>query len=478
MKTNTYNRACIIILWSAFTCLSACNKKELPQPIPPTPLPPLGYEVKAINIDTGYIGSMIIITGSNFGTDTSKVKVLFAAKQATIYTAKEDTITAKLPSDIVLGQDTIKVFIAGKQCVKHAIPFTVIDTPKLENTTIDKPTGFVGDYVVLTTTKLGTINLNKIKVKFGTVDAIKLEIMGEKLYVLAPRQAAGTVKVSVSIDDFSSNKIDFTYNALPTMPVEITKTFTGNTNHLLACNGNVYAMSVSDNDGRYKNYILKRGQTNWSDVIDTSVSIDGGKIGNQFFIASKNTVAVLDVEDNTIKNYITSADNALLNSRFFGICTDNKEYIYLPAFDGKKIIKISSTNKNDVQSLPNFSFTSKQFPISSTIVGEDLFIMYRDETTVPNQYKIAKYNLTNQTGNLIFFTSSSVILSIKAYNNSICIFYVGGKLNRLDHNTAMETTLLTASTFCYNSMYIDELTGIVYYVGSSDKKLYKFYLPV
>jgi len=108
--------------------------------------------------DSGGLGTKMIIQGSNFGADTSKIRVYFNEKRATIISAQGDRMylfAPRLPGDtcilsVVVGNDSV-TFDKTFQYLKR-FNVTTLTVPATENT---------HDYFANTTldeTKLGEVN--------------------------------------------------------------------------------------------------------------------------------------------------------------------------------------------------------------------------------------------------------------------------------------------------------------------------------
>lgn len=66
---------------------------------------------------TGYVGSTVIITGSNFDTAAAKNIVYFGATKATVTAAKSDSLWVMVPAGATLGQITVTNLTRGLSCM-------------------------------------------------------------------------------------------------------------------------------------------------------------------------------------------------------------------------------------------------------------------------------------------------------------------------------------------------------------------------
>jgi hypothetical protein len=87
---------------AAIITTTACKKDDTPAPTPePTPT------VTSINPTSGSKNSVVTITGTNFGTNLTTLKVYFNNVQATVQTVTNTTITALVPTGA--GSGVVKV---------------------------------------------------------------------------------------------------------------------------------------------------------------------------------------------------------------------------------------------------------------------------------------------------------------------------------------------------------------------------------
>lgn len=92
-----------------FICLSCEDDKvTIPQYDPSQPV-----QLKDIAPTTGGIALPVVITGSNFGTDKSKVKLFFDDKEAVIITAQNEHLYAVVPKQRG-GEHSVRVVVDGQ----------------------------------------------------------------------------------------------------------------------------------------------------------------------------------------------------------------------------------------------------------------------------------------------------------------------------------------------------------------------------
>jgi hypothetical protein len=87
---------------SAIVLMTSCKKEDTPVPTP-DPLP----TVTSISPASGPKNTVVTITGTNFGTNLTTLKVYFNNVQATVQTATNTAITAVVPNGA--GSGVVKV---------------------------------------------------------------------------------------------------------------------------------------------------------------------------------------------------------------------------------------------------------------------------------------------------------------------------------------------------------------------------------
>ncbi|MDR0698199.1 MAG: IPT/TIG domain-containing protein [Tannerella sp.] len=119
-----------LIFRSVLVCATAClttagcneDKGNADNPYDKPHNPNNAIEVKSISPVSGGIGAKIVVTGSNFGNDKSKVQLFFNEKKSLIMNIQDNAIYALVP--IQPGDfSTIKVVVDGKEAVLEGMQF-------------------------------------------------------------------------------------------------------------------------------------------------------------------------------------------------------------------------------------------------------------------------------------------------------------------------------------------------------------------
>jgi len=95
--------------------MEACNKGTNPPPNPPPPPPPHGSNaptISGISPDSGARNVQVTITGTNYGTDTSKIKVSFNGVAAILKSASATQIVTLVPAKA--GKGPVIVTVDGQ----------------------------------------------------------------------------------------------------------------------------------------------------------------------------------------------------------------------------------------------------------------------------------------------------------------------------------------------------------------------------
>lgn len=87
----------LFTLFGSMVLLVSCKKDDTPAPAEPSPT------ITAISPATGPKNTVVTITGTNFGTSTSALKVYFNGVQGTVQTATATSITATVPAGASTG---------------------------------------------------------------------------------------------------------------------------------------------------------------------------------------------------------------------------------------------------------------------------------------------------------------------------------------------------------------------------------------
>jgi uncharacterized protein (TIGR03437 family) len=182
---KTYSVYCLLLC--AFFILAGCKKNE---GNPPVVTPP---SVSGISPTSGPVNASVTISGSNFGTDISKVKVSFNGLAATVQTVANTQIVAPVPANATTGKVTVTV---NGSPVDGPV-FTVTSTAPLISG-INPTSGSQNTAVTITGNNFGT-DISKVSVSFNGVAATVQTITNTQIVALVPSKAnTGIVKVTVN----------------------------------------------------------------------------------------------------------------------------------------------------------------------------------------------------------------------------------------------------------------------------------------
>lgn len=113
-KVVNKSRMCLLAAgcWLLFLFLGGCDDNKTISPNNPS----LPVTVTAVFPDSGKIIDPIVIHGTNFGTDKSRIKVLFDDKEAALLTATNEHLYVLNPKQ-KSGKHTVKVIVDGKEAL-------------------------------------------------------------------------------------------------------------------------------------------------------------------------------------------------------------------------------------------------------------------------------------------------------------------------------------------------------------------------
>lgn len=457
-----------LLIVTLITALNvACKKKEEdPKPF---------SEVKSITPMAGMPGDLITLQGSALGVSPEATKIAFNDVEASIVSISDDSIVVNIPNNAIKGQNQLTVKVNGEIIQGGNIPFTITFPPKISSLSVTK--GRIGTYVTLTVEDLGTTDLNALTVKFGDVQAPKASLDGNKVNVVAPAPtvAASTVKVGLSIANSKSiNELDFKYEASPTAPEELVGVpqagISGKSgNCLFSAFGNSFVVGTINNSGSsYESFLLKPNASGWEKINLTYSNCNAGiLVGDNLFLASNNTIIRINAK--TGESALLAANNdKVTKNRFFGIAADAQGNLYLPGADTQEVLKVSTSNQ-DVEALPGFSFSLANRPMATAVVGNYLFIAADDN-------KLYKYDLSTKALVSFSYQAQSIIRSLNVYKNQLYLLVDQTGIYRVDPQTGEESKIISVSHNMKGAVYVDETTGIMYYINAIDNKAYRYYL--
>ncbi len=455
-------KALIVTIYIATLNVACKKKEEEPKPSP---------EVKVVTPVAGMPGDMVTVQGAAFGSNPQAVKVAFNDVEASIVSVSDDSIVVKIPDNTVKGQNQLTVKVDGEVVQGGITPFNIILPPKITSLNVAK--GRIGAYVTLTVEELGTTDLNALTVKFGDIQAPKVSLDANKIDVIAPIPAVSgdKVKVTVAVANLKSKGIDFEYEVSPTAPeeiVDVPQTGTVNRpNALFFSSGNMYAFGVTNPvTFFYESFLRKRNSAVWEKVNEYHAS-HTVVVGDYAFLASKFQILKLNIKTGEMSIHV-GADNPKIAPHIFtSIAADKAGNLYLVGSTTKEILKVSSTT-GSVEVLSGFDFGTN-IPLQATVIDNYLFINY-------NNGNVYKYNLTTQGPSTLLCNSAFILVNgMVSYKGQIYISAGMSGLKRIDPETGLITNVTNAID-ARMSFYIDQDTGIMYYISRTNSRAYRYYL--
>jgi hypothetical protein len=157
----------------------------------------------------GAVGTVVTITGSNFGSTQGSSTVKFNGTTATPTSWSATSITVPVPSGATTGP--LVVTVGG--VASNGITFTVLPTPTI--TSLSPTSGAVGTSITITGTNFGS-SQGTGTVTFNGVGATPTSWATTKIVVPVP-SGATTGPVTVTVNGVSSNGITFTVLPTPTI---------------------------------------------------------------------------------------------------------------------------------------------------------------------------------------------------------------------------------------------------------------------
>ena len=160
--------------------------------------------VSGINPASGPVNTSVTISGSNFGTDISKVAVSFNGTSAAVQTVTATAITALVPAAAISGNVTVTV---NGQAATGPVFTVTVPAPSI--TAISPTTGPQNTPVTITGTNFGT-DISKVTVSFNGLAATVQSVANTQIVALVPPKA-NTGKVQVTVNAQVIDGPIFTY---------------------------------------------------------------------------------------------------------------------------------------------------------------------------------------------------------------------------------------------------------------------------
>jgi hypothetical protein len=160
--------------------------------------------ISSINLPSGTIGTSIIITGTNFGTDQGSSTVTFNGVVASVTSWSDTSITAVVPSGSAAGVNSVVVTMGGN--ASNSVNFTV--TPQVGS--LNPASGPGGTIVTIYGTSFGTTQ-GASTVTIGGSSATVVSWSNSQVVVSVPVSlGAGAQNVVVTVGGNPSNSVPFT----------------------------------------------------------------------------------------------------------------------------------------------------------------------------------------------------------------------------------------------------------------------------
>jgi hypothetical protein len=157
---------------------------------------------------TGPLGTVVTITGNNFGATQGASTVTFAGVEAAPTSWSNTSITVPLPNGVPAGSQNLIVNVGG---VINSASFAV--TPFINN--LSPTAGVIGTVVTVTGTSFGATQSTST-ITFGTQNGVPTSWSDTKIVVPVPVGATtGNVVINEPNGGVSSNGVPFTINGAP-----------------------------------------------------------------------------------------------------------------------------------------------------------------------------------------------------------------------------------------------------------------------
>jgi len=165
--------------------------------------------ITEITPSSGYVGTTVIIYGTNFSSEISKNSVYFNGIQAKVLAAKANILITKVPEGATAGK-----VVALKNSLKSSgYAFDVNEVVEPTITSVYPISGDVGDEITITGTNFSYTSSDN-KVSFGGRTAKVIESTDTTITVYVPATTSAS-NITVSLDGETSNSVLFTYTGVP-----------------------------------------------------------------------------------------------------------------------------------------------------------------------------------------------------------------------------------------------------------------------
>lgn len=198
--------------------------------------------ITSLNPDSGLVGSVVTITGSNFGTSSTETTVNFGTASANINTISPTLINVDVPNGLSTGTIIVTVTLDGRTSNQVEFEVTELPVPSIDN--IDPTTGLPGTPITITGTNFSDVEgENTVSIADENV-AVTSASTTEIVATVPDSLGAGEISISVTVDGRTSNLVSFTVLA-----PEISSISPGNgpIGTVVEINGNNFSTDMEDN---------------------------------------------------------------------------------------------------------------------------------------------------------------------------------------------------------------------------------------
>src|SRR6266480_2469334 len=227
--------------------------------------------ITSLTPNTGAVGSSIVISGSNFGSNKGSSTVKFNGTTATTTSWGASSITATVPPGATTGN--VVVTVSGSS--SNGAPFTVTAAPSI--TSLAPNTGAVGSSIVIAGSNFGPSRGNG-NVKFNGTSATTITSWGaSSITATVPSGATSGNVVVTAAGGVASAGVTFTVTAAPII-TSLTPN-TGAVGSSIVIAGSNFGPSVGNGNVKF-NGTSATTITNWGASSITATVPSGATSGN------------------------------------------------------------------------------------------------------------------------------------------------------------------------------------------------------
>ena len=196
------------LIWSKLTFIfiltlfvaGGCEDDDDNGPEPP--------EITSINPNGGLAGSIVTITGLNFGIDASAATVNFGTSVATINSITTTLVNVTVPESLSAGDVNVTITVDGRTSNEASFEVTELPVPSINS--VDPSQGLPGTQITIEGTNFSEV-MSENSVSIAGEDAEVTSASSTEIVAIIPDSlAAGNVQISVTVDGRTSNLANFT----------------------------------------------------------------------------------------------------------------------------------------------------------------------------------------------------------------------------------------------------------------------------